>query len=74
MEVHFQSMEEIRKMLFRIAVRVFGRVIKLIKQAVSYSICPITVNKLPLLSIPKKSDEQDQVNNADSAIIFLINY
>ena len=44
---------KIRKILFRIAVRVFGRVIKLINQAVSYSRCPITVNKLPLLSIPK---------------------
>ena len=59
MEVHFQSMEEIRKMLFRIAVRVFGRVIKLINQAVSYSRCPITVNKPPLLSIPKNQMKKD---------------
>jgi len=46
-------MEDIRKMLFRIAVHVFGRVIKLINQAVSYTRCPFIVNKPPLLSKPK---------------------
>ena len=46
-------MEDIRKMLFRIAVHVFGRVIKLINQTVSYTRCPLIVNKPPLLLKPK---------------------